>query len=866
MSTRGNLGLNRTRTNTNSSNTLRSNHKPSAEHSIIISKTFTGLTQKAGRSGLPQTPISLNGKMLLSQRGRRSISDQLTSKSITSSDKSPRLLPFQSHPSTKTHPSPLKSSSLLSSSNSTDSTLRMTTHTQRKALTTTDTSVRSSLRSLKTPKSGSMIPPTVDSDATKSSKPKSQPRLISTTSIRTPSAKVIIKSPSRIANASLGVVIDVNDLRKRTPLVIKKSERKSRLPRANLAKVESTPAIKQQQQKARPLASAADGERRLMEPSSRMNVNSEDALVTVAFEDPTKSSINSLSSTTPSIHSDLSPSAHSQPSANEDPEQTPKMLGSSSLIPVTLGGIPVPIGLKDKSRRTVPPSSFENGQAVALSEKTSIQTLHSTISITLSSEEPDQRPLTRARSKKLQLEGANSGLQTNRAIPQIRRRRSRVLEMAQSFEGSSDQQQKKHELKTQTSILSDCSTKSLSPSVNLGEMSSSNELLRGITPSRTMAYQRSFGSASSSNDSPNLSALAESLSTQHFDRQRRISGKNNNRSSLSDMLRYSTMSTLGKLRWEDGAGDVLLTDPNETEAMVADISLTEITPIKPETESAALALASARAKFLSVVQRDEAFSPRLAQYSSGDVDSRKNNDNQKMDEEEERESCDRFDSPLVDLNARRRRVKSSSLIGRPKSSIDNKERLDGPSTTMINGGTTMGQLVLLEAQLARLSLELERSRQNEQRLEDRLSRRTEEIFGKAEESSKREELMVEELKRLEEELSSKVEDNVELENELDLIKYENEEIREREQSLKDDCVRLMRRLEDEGEKDESKKVSRGGEAHERAILEEVERAERGQVRLIKESQDELEVVREQIRVLRILKVSLKFSKRIVTLN
>lgn len=118
------------------------------------------------------------------------------------------------------------------------------------------------------------------------------------------------------------------------------------------------------------------------------------------------------------------------------------------------------------------------------------------------------------------------------------------------------------------------------------------------TPSASALQKRnpSLRDAGSS-FSPSLAALAHSL---------RSDTKGS--SSLEDMLRYSTASTdLGS--WDARTGSagegVLLTDDDETEAMVADISMAvDLTPVRPATLKAAEALASARARFLDLAGAD----------------------------------------------------------------------------------------------------------------------------------------------------------------------------------------------------------------------------------------------------------------------
>jgi len=224
------------------------------------------------------------------------------------------------------------------------------------------------------------------------------------------------------------------------------------------------------------------------------------------------------------------------------------------------------------------------------------------------------------------------------------------------------------------------------------------------------------------------------------------------------MLRYSTMSTLGGLHWEDGAGDVLLTDPNETEAMVADISMSRTTPLKPEVQSAAIALASARANFLSIVQENEAETMENTQTGiprGGNVDG---------------------DHPVNSPSTNSLRIKQRPSFGSLQGPTPrSRSRI---SIRSISSNSPFGQVVAHESQLAALSSSLEQAHQRELELKQEIQRLTKEPLAHSHATKKlsdqeRESSLVEEIKRLEAELEESKELNIELENSLDLVKFEN---------------------------------------------------------------------------------------------
>jgi len=290
---------------------------------------------------------------------------------------------------------------------------------------------------------------------------------------------------------------------------------------------------------------------------------------------------------------------------------------------------------------------------------------------------------------------------------------------------------------------------------------SNSKSLLGITPPRRTS-NTSITSVVSPPDSlmghsPNISALAASLSKQHTQRDR-LSRSRSARSSVTDMLRYSTMSTLGGLHWEDGAGDVLLTDPNETEAMVADISMSRTTPLKPEVQSAAIALASARANFLSIVQENEAETMENTQTGmprGGNVDG---------------------DHPVNSPSTNSLRIKQRPSFGSLQGPTPrSRSRI---SIRSISSNSPFGQVVAHESQLAALSSSLEQAHQRELELKQEIQRLTKEPLAHSHATKKlsdqeRESSLVEEIKRLEAELEESKELNIELENSLDLVKFEN---------------------------------------------------------------------------------------------
>jgi hypothetical protein len=284
----------------------------------------------------------------------------------------------------------------------------------------------------------------------------------------------------------------------------------------------------------------------------------------------------------------------------------------------------------------------------------------------------------------------------------------------------------------------------------------------GVTPQRRPSNGSSNTSAVSptgslvGNSSPNISALAASLSKQHGQRDRLSKA----RSSVTDMLRYSTMSTLGGLHWEDGAGEGLLTDPDETEAMVADISMSN-TPLRPAVQSAAIALASARANFLTIVQENDQDPPKQISHIESD--------------------------PSVNTTCSSRIKKRPSFAFIPASTPLSRSRISGtsfPSNSPIidqQRQQQQQQMVIHETQLATLSASLERSQQRELELEKEIqklhTKSVHEHALKKLSDQEREKALVEEIGRLETEVDGLKELNIELENSLDLATFDNLEMR-----------------------------------------------------------------------------------------
>lgn len=362
-------------------------------------------------------------------------------------------------------------------------------------------------------------------------------------------------------------------------------------------------------------------------------------------------------------------------------------------------------------------------------------------------EEIPRRPMTRARSKHLL---AVEPIIAPEA-PIVRRRPSRVLQLAKSFEESV----------------------SGTPASTHPSPTSSN--LTDLTPRRKISAASSSISTASPH-SPNLIALAASLTRQHVhrDRDSRV------RSSVSDMLRYSTISSLSSFRWEDGACEGLLTDEDETEAMVADISMldTANTPVRPETEKAALALANARANFLNVAKEDEGL--KMNGFN--------------LDTVEAQDSP--IKSPLVSKfpSFPRRQISSSSISTHPitpspLSHSTHPNRLSAlygtPPASKLNG------LVAQEARLAYLSEALESSRARESDLLQQLSqsqalnlsKQSHQLKQPIKAEQEREKLLVEEMERLQEEVNELNQSNIDLENDLDAVKFENEQLRLNQQTL-----------------------------------------------------------------------------------
>ncbi|KAA1116043.1 hypothetical protein PGTUg99_033360 [Puccinia graminis f. sp. tritici] len=361
-------------------------------------------------------------------------------------------------------------------------------------------------------------------------------------------------------------------------------------------------------------------------------------------------------------------------------------------------------------------------------------------------EQTPKRPMTRARSKQI-LDRSTSSLGVSppeqTGIPQIKRKPSRVMQIAQAFQQESQ-------------LLTDGHSKNM----------------LGVTPQRRPSNGSNTSAVSPTgslvgNSSPNISALAASLSKQHGQRDRLSKA----RSSVTDMLRYSTMSTLGGLHWEDGAGEGLLTDPDETEAMVADISMSN-TPLKPAVQSAAIALASARANFLTIVQENEQDPPKKISHKQSESS----------------------------LNTTSSRIKKRPSFGFiPASTPLSRSRISGTSFTSnsptINQQQQQQQMVIHETQLATLSASLERSQQRELELEKEIQkleqRSVHENSLKKLSDQEREKALVEEIGRLEEEVSGLKELNIELENSLDSVQFDNLELRNKLDRLQIDHHRLL---------------------------------------------------------------------------
>ncbi|PLW52453.1 hypothetical protein PCASD_00100 [Puccinia coronata f. sp. avenae] len=376
-----------------------------------------------------------------------------------------------------------------------------------------------------------------------------------------------------------------------------------------------------------------------------------------------------------------------------------------------------------------------------------------------------KRPMTRARSRQM-LGRSTSSLSVSQdeteGATQLKRRPSRVMQLAQAFQ--------------QEAMTTD---------------SNSSQSLLVVTPQRraSSASITSVLSPSGSfiGNSPNISALAASLSKQHVQRDR-LSRARSAHSSVTDMLRYSTMSTLGGLQWEDGAGDVLLTDPNETEAMVADISMSRVTPLKPAVQSAAIALASARANFLNIVQENQAETAVQVHNNKAG--------NPHPDHDHPAHS------PLT--NSLRIKKRPSFGFGAASTPLS-RSRM---SMSSFSSSSPLGQVVAHESQLAALSASLEQSHQRELELKKEIQRLTKEhgsatlpahrtgttVVGKKLSDQERENSLVEEIRRLESELEECKEINIDLENSLDLVKFENHENLNKYLQLQEEHDQLLANL------------------------------------------------------------------------
>ncbi|KNZ60523.1 hypothetical protein VP01_1541g5 [Puccinia sorghi] len=511
-----------------------------------------------------------------------------------------------------------------------------------------------------------------------------------------------------------------------TPLMTIKRDNKSRLPRAAPTPTIQTPAPAPAAQTPTPTAA--------VQTPATLNISNPGTKRLRVKKGTTFKVSSSIGA--PSLSSSLAPTPEPPASESEpktcssdtlDPDSTPKKPSSRNFKP-NLTALSTSIPDEHFSSKIPAPPSV-----TGLTQKTSI------VFPSIVEELNPRRPMTRARSKQI-LDQSNSSLGVPQglttAIPQVKRKTSRVMQMAQAFQ--------------QEAMANDSNSKSL----------------LGVTPPRR-ASNASNASVVSPTDSlmgnsPNISALAASLSKQHTQRDR-LSRSRSARSSVTDMLRYSTMSTLGGLHWEDGAGDVLLTDPNETEAMVADISMSRVTPLKPEVQSAAIALASARANFLSIVQENETETMENIQTGTprgGNVDG---------------------DHPVNSPSTNSLRINKRPSFGSLQG--PNPRARSRISIRSISSNSPFGQVVAHESQLAALSSSLEQAHQRELELKQEIQRLTKVPLAhnhatevgatKKLSDQERESSLVEEIKRLEAELEESKELNIELENSLDLVKFEN---------------------------------------------------------------------------------------------
>ncbi|KAH9817943.1 hypothetical protein DFH28DRAFT_1123878 [Melampsora americana] len=434
-------------------------------------------------------------------------------------------------------------------------------------------------------------------------------------------------------------------------------------------------------------------------------------------------------------------------------------------------------------------------------------------------EELPRRPMTRARSKHLLGYDNPPPLEASKDVPMIRRRPSRVMELAQSFED---------------------------PAANSGTVSSRTPAIANVLSSSTLGYtpnrksSAAFSSASTASPhSPNIMALAATLSKQHVqrDRQSRV------RTSISDMLRYSTMSTLGTLRWEDGAGEGLLTDDHETEAMVADISLVESTPVRPETERAALALATARSNFLTVAKEDESL--RMSGYDHNAMS-----------------------SPSVNLNPRGRVSSSHTLTPSPLANVtqashDPFDHNVTPSLSKVNG------LVAQEAKLAFLSAELEAYQTREAELQRQLqqAQTLNQAHSAEEKDPEREILLVEEMTRLEDEIHNMTEVNIDLENHVDRVNFENEELKSKEELMRKEIIGLKEEMEEwkkheSNQKSTLRKIGNDSQLSIPEISLQIKKAQDSEQIFLDETSNEIEIIKSQLMTLNLIKLSLSLQDSI----
>ncbi|MBW0527650.1 hypothetical protein O181_067365 [Austropuccinia psidii MF-1] len=450
-------------------------------------------------------------------------------------------------------------------------------------------------------------------------------------------------------------------------------------------------------------------------------------------------------------------------------------------------------------------------------------------------------PLTRSKSKNLlNLSTGSQDPLVQTSLPYIKRKPSRVLQLARSFEVTDSDEADLSGTSRHSSLAVPSPTSTIKGSPEFAKF---NHI--GMTPTRKPSVPASIGSASSlvsppisgASNSPNLAALAASLSKQHSHR-----GRLSNSRSITDVLKSSTNSLLGKLRWEDGVSDVLLTDPNETEAMVADISLSETTPIKPPTHST-----SARVNFLSVVQECE-----RAEEGEGETKGINRPNSRRLSQ---------FESPLVRVGAQNGSTRGLSL---------------------------QDKLIAQEAQIASLILSLENSRQQELKLQSQLEKlETEQkpndkINGTEKPTQEeREGLLVEEIKRLEKELEEFGEVNIKLENELDLVKFEKDEIQSKANSMKKEIERLNLKIDKQSlqinklnnnnvnliklnhsdHEDENFNSNFGSQQSQINNL--IKRNLKNQRKFKSEVNNELETIKNQLNILHILKISLNLEQNLI---